>query len=186
MNKQTTITLVAVDIDYIKYLHTHGDTRVQFNPAKEATYQSKPYVGALIFVDGLPYFAPLESPRPAHLKMKSNLHIIKINGGKNGIIGLNNMVPVPREAIRWFNIYDMEYAESLRRIYIYCNIHKAELRERAAQVYEHRKQPNEFEKRIYCDFAKLEEASYHYCKEKGYAIHPRLAARFAQERHLSR
>ena len=186
MSQSNGIRLVAVDLEYIQYLHKHGDTRVQFNPERAETYQSKPYVGVLFFVSGLPYFAPLESRRPSHLKLKENPHIVKINGGRDGIIGLNNMIPIPKEAVRWFNIYDYDYADALKRQFVFCSEHKAELRERAEKVYQLRKNPSDFVKKVYCDFEKLEKASYQYCLEKGYTIPPKLEMRFGCEKHISR
>jgi len=39
------------------------------------------------------YFAPLSSPKPKHLKIKSKLDFLKIDNGKLGAINFNNMLP---------------------------------------------------------------------------------------------
>lgn len=41
------------------------------------------------------YFAPLSSPKPKHLKLKSKLDFLKIDNGKLGAI--NNMLPVTKK-----------------------------------------------------------------------------------------
>ena len=45
------------------------------------------------------YFAPLSSPKPKHLKLKSKLDFLKIDGGKLGAIYFNNMLPVTNKNV---------------------------------------------------------------------------------------
>ena len=59
----------TIDIDYIKYLYSF-DTEVYFNK-KRHDYENKPYIGTIIFNDEIPYFVPLTSAKPKHLKLKN-------------------------------------------------------------------------------------------------------------------
>ena len=59
------IRIVMVDNDYIEYLSQFDHRVYQSKYLKE-----RPYVGALITVNDIEYFAPLSSPKPKHLHMK--------------------------------------------------------------------------------------------------------------------
>ena len=72
---------------FIEFLH-EKDHRVQFNKRER-----RPYIGVVLEINGHKYFVPMESPKPNHEKLKSNVHIMRIDGGKYGILGFNNMVP---------------------------------------------------------------------------------------------
>jgi protein AbiQ len=153
------IRFYKVNIDYIKYLHT-VDNRVQYNVAKPDAYsENRPYVGVVLAVNGKCYFAPLEHPRPEHQNLKNNPHIFKIDGGKQGLVGLNNMLPVPPAQLVSFDINTLTNRKTLIAQFIYCQNHVTELTARAANVYQRRQHPNAFEEKIYCDFEKLEAAA---------------------------
>lgn len=59
----------TIDIEYIKYLHSF-DTEVYFNKERH-DHENKPYVGTIIYNDTIPYFVPLTSAKPKHLKLKN-------------------------------------------------------------------------------------------------------------------
>lgn len=40
------------------------------------------------------YYAPLSSPKLKHMNIKNNIDIIKIDGGRLGVVNFNNMIPV--------------------------------------------------------------------------------------------
>ena len=40
------------------------------------------------------YFAPLSSPKEKHSRLKNTLDLLKIDGGKFGVINFNNMIRV--------------------------------------------------------------------------------------------
>lgn len=86
--------LVNIKNEYIQYLQNFSDN-VKYNKD-----ENRPYIGILLKIDNHNYFAPLGSPKPKHLKMKSNLDFIKIKKGELGIINLNNMIPVPDKFIK--------------------------------------------------------------------------------------
>lgn len=124
-----------VDIDYIKYLHGFDD-RVQYNSNyTDMLNQNRPYIGVVLEINQQNYFAPLEHPRPSHKNLKSNVHIYKIKGGKLGIIGLNNMIPVPEIALINFNINIDKNRKILISQYIECSNDWDTIKNKAAQVY---------------------------------------------------
>ena len=82
-----------VEDDYIKYLRQY-DQKVADNK-----HETRPYVGIVLTVNGIEYFAPFTSPKQKHLSMKNDVDFRKINGGKLGAINLNNMIPVVPSAL---------------------------------------------------------------------------------------
>ena len=88
------ILMCRIDIAYLNYLRQF-DSRVSYNDSG-----TRMFVGILLEVNGQKYYAPLSSPKPKHAKISSQAaDIYKIDGGKLGVINLNNMVPVPDAAI---------------------------------------------------------------------------------------
>ena len=55
-------------------------------------------------MDGCEYFAPLSSPKVKHIHMKNNLDVIKIDGGRYGVVNFNNMIPVTSNNYEIFNL----------------------------------------------------------------------------------
>lgn len=157
--------IYKIDIDYIKYLHKF-DSRVQYNPNYDDNKnQNRPYIGVLLNVNGCDYFAPLEHPRTSHQNLKNNLHILKIKGGRLGIIGLNNMIPVPKNALISFDINKDSNSNILISQYIECKKHWTNIEDRANKVYQRRTvSPNRFEIKNYCDFTLLEQKCLEYNK----------------------
>lgn len=82
--------LVKVDHVYCDYLRKY-DNKVSYNAGVK---ELRPFIGILFEVDGFKYFAPLSSPKIKHMKIKNNMDIIKIDGGKLGVVNFNNMIPV--------------------------------------------------------------------------------------------
>ena len=64
----------------------------------------RPYVGVVLIVGKYKYFVPMESPKPNHANIKSGKHILKIEGGRLGLLGFNNMIPVHDSALISFDI----------------------------------------------------------------------------------
>ena len=55
------------------------------------------YIGVVIEINGLSYFAPLSSYKSKHMKMKESVDFIKIKD--YAVININNMIPVPKEQL---------------------------------------------------------------------------------------
>lgn len=87
------LRIYRVEDKYIRFLHG-ADARVQSN--KNAR---RPYVGIVLVVGSYRYFVPMESPKENHKNLKPGVHIMLLEGGKYGLLGFNNMIPVPTSAL---------------------------------------------------------------------------------------
>lgn len=154
------LKLYRISDKYIRFLKG-CDSRVQDNKNRR-----RPYVGVVLLVGTYRYFVPMESPKPNHSKIKAGHHIMKLDDGKYGLLGFNNMIPVCDSALIEFNIDDEpdgKYAELLRRQISYINRHKADVLDHASKTYYSvvTKQ-TAFMLKICCDFKKLERACSRY------------------------
>ncbi|MCD7827689.1 MAG: type III toxin-antitoxin system ToxN/AbiQ family toxin [Clostridiales bacterium] len=95
--------------EYIRYLRGY-DSKVLFNKK-----ESRPYIGIVLSVNEIQYYAPLTSPKPKHIKMRQGKDFRKIGGGRYGAINFNNMIPVPDEVIIKINIREIA-DEDYRRL----------------------------------------------------------------------
>lgn len=94
MHKTKHFKLYIIEDSYINYLRQF-DNLVPYNKN-----HTRPYIGIVYTYNNTNYFAPLSSPKPKHLKMKtSQIDIYKIDNGKLGIININNMIPTPIECL---------------------------------------------------------------------------------------
>ena len=89
------LLLVRIDTEYCNYLRTF-DSKVPYNYNEK---ELRPFVGVLFKIGKIMYFAPLSSPKPKHLKMKTMMDFLKIDNGKLGAINFNNMLPVTKKNI---------------------------------------------------------------------------------------
>ena len=100
--------------DFITYLRQF-DTKIAENKN-----QTRPYVGIVLEVNSVKYYAPFASPKPKHKKMKNGKDFRKINNGLYGAINFNNMIPVLDSAlieIDIANIADVKYRRLLQNQY---------------------------------------------------------------------
>lgn len=103
--------IYTVKEEYIKFLSCF-DSRVSMNKKEK-----RPYVGIVLQIDEIKYYAPLTSPKPKHRKMKNAVDFRKIGGGIYGAINFNNMIPVTDSEIYLKiieNETDMKYRELLK------------------------------------------------------------------------
>lgn len=132
------IKIVKVDYKYCDFLRKY-DSKVSFNAGIK---ELRPFVGVLFDVDGCEYFAPLSSPKPKHLKIKNNIDILKIDGGKYGVINFNNMIPVTSNN---YTLIDLNKVPSdiseqkrhalLRKQLDWLNKNSYNVRKRALKIY---------------------------------------------------
>lgn len=155
-----TLKIYRISDKYIRFLKSR-DGKVQDNKDRR-----RPYVGVVLFVGAYRYFVPMESPRPNHDRIKPGRHIMKIDDGRLGLLGFNNMIPVHEDALISFDIdseQDRKYAELLKRQASYINRHKADVLNHASQTYYSvTSKKNKFLLGICCDFKKLERACGQY------------------------
>lgn len=154
------LRLYRVTDKYIHFLKTR-DSRVQDNKNRR-----RPYVGVVLLVGDYRYFVPMESPKPNHANIKPGRHIMKLDGGKLGLLGFNNMIPVHDDALISFDIDkepDAKYVDLLRHQVTYINRNKADVLNHASQTYYNVvNKKNAFLLGICCDFKKLERACKQY------------------------
>lgn len=117
------LRIYRVNDRFIAYLHSR-DKRVPYNKGNR-----RPYVGVVLNFGGFKYFVPMESPKPNHTNIKPGKHIMKLDGGRYGLLGFNNMIPVHKDALIEFDIEaepDKKYRELLKRQASLCNRLKSE------------------------------------------------------------
>ena len=160
--------LYYIDIKYIKYLYQY-ENKVQYNPKVGEEYTiRRPYLGIVLNINDYNYFVPLEHPRSSHQKMKNNNHIYKIHEGKYGILGFNNMLPVPNTVLTKININEQtaRYKQILISQYRFCNKHSEIIYKKAMNTYKQYKEgKNKFLNSICCNFNLLEEKAKKYREE---------------------
>lgn len=157
------LRIYRISDHYIKFMNGR-DSKVQYNKGAK-----RPYVGVVLKFGGFKYFVPMESPKPNHANIKAGKHIIKLDGGKYGMLGFNNMIPVHKDALIEFDINaepDKNYRELLKRQASLCNKIKADILNHAQMTYfDVVNNQNKFLVRISCDFKKLEAACKIYDKD---------------------
>ncbi len=155
-----TLRIYKVEDKYIRYLHSR-DNKVQYNKGAK-----RPYVGVVFDFAGYRYFVPMESPKPNHATIKPGKHIMRLDGGRYGLLGFNNMIPVPQSALIEYDINaekDVKYRALLQRQIALCNRMKADILNHAQMTYfDVVSGKNKFLVSISCDFKVLEKASKQY------------------------
>ena len=84
------LNFYTVEERYVKYMS-------QFDKRISKSYDEKarrPFIGIVLNVDGILYFAPFTSPKPKHVEMKNTIDFLKIDNGNLGAINFNNMMPI--------------------------------------------------------------------------------------------
>ena len=162
-----TLYLVKLDYDYCNYLRKF-DHKVPYNYDEK---KLRPFVGVLFKVDKFMYFAPLSSPKPKHLKLKSKLDFLKIDGGKLGAINFNNMLPVTNKNVIKIDLEqenitksEEKYLKLLKEQLYWLNRHKDKLYDRSKKLYDkylNKTLDVNIAKRC-CNFNLLEEKCYKY------------------------
>lgn len=154
------LRIYRVTDKYIRFLNSR-DSRVQFN--KNA---NRPYVGVVLLVGEHRYFVPMESPKPGHANIKPGVHIFKLAGGSLGLLGFNNMIPVPACALIEFDFSaepDEKYKRLLQKQLIEIARNRADILQKASKTYfDVVNKSNSFLVRISCDFKLLERAARFY------------------------
>ena len=132
------LVLVKLDSKYCNYLRKF-DAKVPYNYDQKET---RPFVGVLFEVNDCKYFAPLSSPKPKHLKLKSKLDFLKIDNGKLGAVNFNNMLPVTDSNIIKINLNQVvktkleeKYMKLLKEQIYWLNRHDEQLYRRAKNLY---------------------------------------------------
>lgn len=129
----------TVDAGYCDYLRK-SDPCVPYTMERKAI---RPFVGIVFSVNNVHYYAPLTSPKPKHMQMKSQIDFLKINGGEWGAINFNNMIPVHPKSLTKVEIKILEtdspsdkaYKNLLSNQLSWCNSHRETILKQAEKLY---------------------------------------------------
>ena len=131
------LKLYEVDPTYIAYLSSFAP-HLFHNKAAGQTHERK-YIGILLTVQGMDYFAPLSSFKPKHSRMPETLDFIKIK--QYAVININNMFPVPKNLTTYVDISqerDVRYRSLLLAEYRVIKTLQDKIRKNALLIYRHR------------------------------------------------
>ena len=171
------VKFYTIDIDYIKYLYSY-DSEVYLNKQRH-DYENKPYVGIIIYNNSIPYFVPLTSAKPKHLKLKNNgadylviyeninktevhkLDIIKDIGNGEikkllSVIDLKKAIPVANNCYHEIDIRNHKDRDLLAKEYEFCKRKKKTIFDKTISIINYQKKTNII-KFAYCNFNLLEE-----------------------------
>lgn len=130
------IRINEVRNEYIEYLSSY---QKHISTQTDENFKRK-YIGIVLEVSGIKYFAPLSSFKDKHKKMKESVDFIKIKD--YAVINLNNMIPVPDSQIVNININkekNASYRYLLQAESREVNRQKNHIRKNAEIVYSHKK-----------------------------------------------
>lgn len=107
-----------------------------FHNKKQGQQNSRKYIGVVLHIGEMDYFAPLSSFKDKHRKMKETLDFIKV---KNySVINLNNMFPVPDDCYFYVDISkerNAKYKSLLQAEYRFIKSIQEKIRKNAATLY---------------------------------------------------
>lgn len=132
------MNLYHIDTRYCHYLRRF-DEKVPYNEGRK----KRPFIGIVITIHAVDFFAPLTSPKQKHRKMHDRMDFIKMDQGRLGAINLNNMIPVAQGLFQRvnldFNAQDQagmrDYKLLLRRQNAWCNEHRQVILQAAVNLY---------------------------------------------------
>lgn len=158
------IKIYQVDSCYVDYLVPYAPHL--FHNKKIGQQNERKYIGIVLHINGLDYFAPLSSFKEKHYRMKETIDFIKI---KNyAVINLNNMFPVESKYYTYVDIsleYNLKYKALLLAEYRVIKSIQDKLRKNAAVIYKLKTSGVQSSMTKRCnDFPKLEELCLAYKK----------------------
>ncbi len=131
------IKIYEVNSAYINYLLPYAPHL--FQNKKSNQKNERKYIGVVLEINSIKYFAPLSSFKEKHKHMKDGLDFLKI---KNyAVINLNNMFPVPDGEYVYIDINkepDVHYRALLRSEYRYIKSIQGKIRKNAVLLYNHK------------------------------------------------
>ncbi len=159
------LKIYEIDPQYIDYL-TPFAPHLFHNKKPGQTFERK-YIGVVLTVNNLDYFAPLSSFKQKHNTMQEALDFIKI---KNyAVINLNNMFPAPSSVCKYVDISqvrDPNYKALLLAEYRVIRVIQDKIIKNARNIYKHKidnENKTALAKRCN-DFTALEKAYHDYIR----------------------
>ncbi|MCI9626872.1 MAG: type III toxin-antitoxin system ToxN/AbiQ family toxin [Clostridia bacterium] len=131
------IKFYEVNREYINYLLPAAPHL--FQNKKPYQQNERKYIGIILRVHNMDYFAPLSSFKPKHRNMHDSVDFLKVKD--YAVINLNNMFPVPKSEYTYIDIQreqDLSYRALLRAEYRYIKSIQEKIRKNALVVYSHR------------------------------------------------
>ena len=131
------IKLYEVHPEYIDYLVPYAPHL--FHNKKQGQQNERKYIGVILTVNDMEYFAPLSSYKSKHDKMKNGLDFIKV--GNYAVVNINNMFPVPEGQyiyVRFENVKDEQYRKLLMAEYRIIRKLQDKIRKNAEELYKHK------------------------------------------------
>ena len=131
------IKFYEISNKYISYLSPHAPHL--FLNKKPGQRNERKYIGIILQVNDVDYFAPLSSFKPKHKTMAEMIDFIKV---KNyAVINLNNMFPVPQSECVYVDINkekDVRYRNLLLAEYRYIKSIQEKIRKNAVFIHKHK------------------------------------------------
>ena len=131
------IKLYEVAPGYINYLSSFAPHL--FHNKQPGQSNERKYIGVILSVNGMDYFAPLSSFKPKHTRMQESVDFLKI--GRYAVLNLNNMFPVPNGLATYVDIAkerNSQYKSLLLAEYRIIKSMQEKIRKNALLVYKHR------------------------------------------------
>lgn len=83
------LKIYEIDKNYLAYASNYSK-HIFYSPSDS---NDRKYIGIVLEIEGIKYFAPLSSFKAKHRKMREGVDFIKIKD--YAVININNMIPVP-------------------------------------------------------------------------------------------
>ena len=131
------IKLYEIEPAYVEYLSNYA-THL-FHNRQPGQSNERKYIGVILTVNGMDYFAPLTSFKEKHSRMQQSVDFIKIK--RYAVINLNNMFPVPDGLASYVDISkerNDRYRSLLLAEYRAIKGMQEKIRKNAVIVYRHR------------------------------------------------
>ena len=132
------IKFYEISETYIDYLSPHAPHL--FHNSKKEQVNTRKYLGIVLRVYDMDYFAPLSSFKAKHEKMKEGMDFLKV--GRYAVINLNNMFPVPVSECKYVDfsmVNNKIYKDLLMAEYRIIKQMQEKIRKRAEQLYQHKR-----------------------------------------------
>lgn len=129
------LKLYEINPKYIKYLAQYQE-HIFISDGNKA---SRKYIGVVLQINGMNYFAPLSSFKSKHKRMKESVDFIKIRD--YAVININNMVPVPEGEYHLVDVNgtkDMQYRYLMQAESREINRQRNRIIKNADIVYKHK------------------------------------------------
>ena len=129
------IKLYTVDPRYIDYLCVHCPHL--FHNKKPTQANERKYIGIVLRVEDMNYFAPLSSFKDKHRHMKEGLDLLKIKD--YAVINLNNMFPAQLVSCHYVDIakvHNQKYKDLLLAEWRYIKSIQQKIRNNACTLYQ--------------------------------------------------